>query len=116
MQISVQQLLNQRGVWLLATRNGLKVRDGKTHKDPMVELSRSEPTWLAQRSAAEFIADKDVFVVTGLPPPEAKAEDDKAKGAKAEDEKVGEGLASSKADARAKLEAEIGNKGKGKAV
>ena len=75
MQISIQQLNSQRGVWLMAARNGIKIRDGVGHKAPMVAIDRAKPTWLAKRSAAEFFADRDVYVVAGLaPPPEGKAQ------------------------------------------
>lgn len=69
MMINAQQIPSTPGVWLLAARHGVKIRDGAGFGAPMVTIDRVKPTWLAKRSAAEFFADRDVYVVAGLAPP-----------------------------------------------
>ena len=112
MQISIQQLNSQRGVWLMAARNGIKIRDGVGHDAPMRAVPRTEPVWFANRSAAEFLADRDVYVVSGIAPP--KPEDVPPDGAPVEDPPKDAAPVAGKADARAKIEAELSGKGKGK--
>lgn len=66
------QLLSRPGVWLIATRAGLKLRDGIEKTDPMRKLSKAEPTWFERRTAAEFMHDRDVIVLADMEPPKAE--------------------------------------------
>ena len=56
------------GVWLACRRTPIVMRDGEGLEAPVRNVTR-EPTWFADRSAAEFELDPDLVVVVGKPPP-----------------------------------------------
>lgn len=74
MQIVASQLLNRRGVWLLAARRGVRIRDGIGHSAPMRDVPTDQPVYFRNLSAAKFMQDKDVFVIPDLAPPEGVSE------------------------------------------
>lgn len=78
MQIVASQLLNRRGVWLLAARRGVRIRDGIGHSAPMRDVPTDQPVYFRNLSAAKFMQDKDVFVIPDLAPPEGVSESETA--------------------------------------